>query len=336
VRKRRLLYSGFTWDHHDENSGYQKIVASQRDYVDGSQLWGGKSPWGSLRRKINFFLIDVCTVLRAWRYDAVLIFYPELTAYISPLILSAFRKKVFYTLHLRPDHWNIDALFVRLKRLQLRFVDGFIVLSIQQLEIYSEIFPGRVVMIPHGAHVPPLRFQCPAIPRYISVIGDSYRDYDQLAKIILAFSERLPEVKFHLIGMKYEKLGGVENLKNVICHPRLEGETYRSILGRSTMILLPLLFATANNALLEGLAVGVPVYCSNVAGVFDYLPDQEYVFSSAEDAIAKFEQAAMVPPEELEKTALRLNQSVHERYSWDVIQKRVVNFCLRDAGKSHV
>jgi glycosyltransferase involved in cell wall biosynthesis len=332
MRRRQLLYSGFMWDHHDENAGYHKVVVSRRDYVDGGRLWGGKSPIGSPLRPINFFLIDVCTILRAWRYKAVLIFYPEQTAYISPLFLRLFGKKVIYTLHLGLDYWveRNDSFFLKLKRYQLPFVSGFIVLSSQQREAYARIFPGRVVMIPHGAHVSPLQFQLPAVPRYISVIGDRYRDYDQLAKIILAFKDWHPEVEFQLIGMKYEMLNGTENMENVVCHPRLDRDDYLSILRRSTIILLPLLFATANNALLEGLLAGVPVYCSNVPGVIDYLPGQQYVFDSVEDAVAKYERATSISQEELENNALRFNQYVRERYSWDIIQKRVVEFCLSE------
>jgi glycosyltransferase involved in cell wall biosynthesis len=332
MQKRKLLYSGFRWDHHDDNSGYQKIVVSQRDYVDGNKLWGGTSPIGSRLRRINFLLIDICTVLRAWRYEAVLIFYPEQTAYVSPLLLRLLGKKVIYALHLGPDYWleRNDSSFLKLKRYQLRFVSKFIVLSNQQQEVYERIFTQRVVMISHGAYVAPLQFQFPTIPRYISVIGDSYRDYGQLAKIILAFKDRHPEVEFQLIGMKYEKLNGAEKTATVFCHPRLNRDEYWSILRQSTMILLPLLFATANNALLEGLSAGVPVYCSNVHGVTEYLPSQEYVFDDAEDAILKYEQAASISRDELEKNALRFNQYVREHYSWDIIQKQVVDFCLSE------
>lgn len=331
--KRKLLYSGFTWEHHDEKSGYQKVVVSERDYVDGMKLWGGKSAIGSRLRRINFFLIDICTILRAWRYKAVFIIYPEQTAYLSPLLLKLLGKKVTYALHLGPDYWieRNDSWFLKLKRYQLRFVSGFIVLSNQQKEVYNGIFPGRVVMIPHGAYVAPLQCRLPAVPRYIAVIGDSYRDYNQLAQIILAFKERHPEVKFQLIGMKYNKLKGVETMDNVICNPRLERDDYLSMLQRSTLILLPLRYATANNALLEGLAAGVPVYCSNVPGVIDYLPSQEYVFNSVEDAVAKYEHATAISQEELENNAARFNRYVRERYSWDVIQKQVVEFCLSEA-----
>lgn len=333
MRKRELLYSGFTWEHHDDNSGYQHVVVSRKDYVDGNRLWGGSSPIGSRPRRINFLLIDVCTVLRAWRYQAVFIFYPEQTVYISPLLLRLLGKKVIFALHLGPDYWikRNDSLFLKLKRAQLRFVSRFVVLSNQQREVYERIFSQRVSMIPHGAYVAPLHFQFPAVPRYISVIGDSYRDYDQLAKIIVAFQDRHPEVKFQLIGMKYKKLNGAENMGNVVCHPRLDRHDYWSILRQSTMIMLPLLFATANNALLEGLSAGVPVYCSNVHGVTEYLPSREYVFNDAEDATIKYEQAVSISPDELKENASKFHRYVREHYSWDIIQKRVVGFCLSEA-----
>lgn len=175
MQKQRLLYSGFTWDHHDDNSGYQKVVASERDYVDGGRLWGGTSPIGSVGRRVNFLLIDICTIVRAWRYDAVFIFYPEQTAYISPFVLNLFGKKVIFALHLGPDYWieRSDSIFLKLKRLQLPYVSKFVVLSKQQQQAYAGLFKQPVVTIPHGAHVQPLEFRLPAIPRLICVMGDS-------------------------------------------------------------------------------------------------------------------------------------------------------------------
>jgi glycosyltransferase involved in cell wall biosynthesis len=330
VTRSQILYSGFKWDHHDERAGYQNVVAAESDYVDGGRLWGSKSEIGSRRRRINFLLIDICTVLRAWRYKAVLLFYPEQTGYVSAPLLRLMGKKVIYVLHLGEDYWieRNDSWFLELKRFNLRFVNRFIVLTAQQKIVFGELFPGRVVTIPHGVCSAPLPEPITPNAKNIAVVGDRYRDYDLLGRIIVAFKERHPEVKFHLVGMKFEKLNGAERLDNVVCHLRLSAEAYLSVLNQSALLLLPLTFATANNALLEGLLAGVPVICNDVPGVVEYLPGPEFVFDSIEDAIVKYENIIARSPEEVASYARQFNQYVRSHYSWEVIRKRVIDYCV--------
>ncbi len=116
------------------------------------------------------------------------------------------------------------------------------------------------------------------VERTISIIGDMYRDYDQIKHIVSLFSQRVPEVTFNLIGLDKKKLSYTSGMENVIIHSRLSHIEYKTTLQKSLFILLPLTFASANNSLLEGLSYGVPVYCSNVERVRDYVFADEYIY----------------------------------------------------------
>lgn len=330
---RRILYSGFRWPQHDEDSGYHHVVASDVDYVDGEVLWAGRSAIGSRRRKINFLLTDLVTIMRAPRYRAVLLFYPEQTGYLSAPILRLLGKEVAYVVHLGEDYWlhRNDSLFLRLKRFNLRFVSKFITLTDQQKSVFEKRFPGKVRKIPHGAWC---RTEDGAgvlssgEPFRITVVGDTYRDYKLLAQIIEFFRDKYPAVVFDLVGMKYEKLGALGQADNVVCHGRLDKETYCAVIRSALFVMLPLEFATANNALLEGLKVGVPVICSNVEGVQEYLPQGDYVFDSIEDLADKFERRTRLTQEERAAEAAILTAYVRANYSWDVIRSQVASYCL--------
>ena len=93
-------------------------------------------------------------------------------------------------------------------------------------------------------------------------------------------------------------------------------------------MLLPLEFATANNALLEGLTAGLPVICSNVDGVREYLPQGDYVFNSIEELAAKFDYRLALPKADREEEARMLVAYVKDNYSWESIRKQVVEYCL--------
>jgi glycosyltransferase involved in cell wall biosynthesis len=331
--KHRVLYSGFRWEHHDDESGYHHVVVSGADYVDGGQLWGSDGSVRSLRRRLNFIMIDLLTIVRAVPYRAVLLFYPEQTSYVSPLILRLMGKRVVYVVHLGEDYWmHRDGSLVRkLKRFNLRFVDKFITLTSQQQAVFERDFPGRVARISHGAwcrndkaeHSNSSSRSC-----RIAVVGDTYRDYRLLERILVFFEHRYPEVMFDLVGMKPERLKDVHAHANVVCHRRLSREAYGEVLRGALFMLLPLQFATANNALLEGLTAGLPVICSDVEGAREYLPEGDYVFDSIDDLAIKFEYRLTLPQADRDKEARMLISYARKNYSWEVIRERVHQYCL--------
>ncbi|MFK4442344.1 glycosyltransferase involved in cell wall biosynthesis [Caballeronia udeis] len=333
TNEHRVLYSGFRWDHHDEVSGYHHVVASSTDYVDGGALWGGHSPIGSRSRRVNFLLIDVLTIVRSLRYRSVLLFYPEQTGYFSAPILRMLGKQVIYVVHLGEDYWleRDDSLFLKLKRFNLRFVSKFITLTQQQKAVFDDHFPGKVVRIPHGTWCRVRNNTGPSASDgklHLTVVGDTYRDYALLARIIEFFLHHNPRVVFDLVGMKYEKLGESQRAANVVCHGRLNSRQYQEIIENSLFLLLPLKFATANNALLEGLVAGVPVICSNTHGVREYLPPGDYVFDSIEDLALKVQHRSEMTQTERTAEGDRLSSFVKENYSWDVIRNKVIDYCL--------
>jgi glycosyltransferase involved in cell wall biosynthesis len=329
---RRLLYSGFKWDHHDEDFGYHHIAWPPRDYVDGAELWGGDAPIGSLRRRVNFLLIDMVTIARAWSYDGVLVFYPEQTAYLSAPILRLMGKRVVYALHLREDFWieRNDSLFLKLKRFNLRFVNRFVVLTNQQRAAFCARFPGKVRTVPHGAACSGevLLSSGPRAHCSIAGVGENGRDYALLKQIIETFSREFPEIRFDLVGMKYDNLGALRFRPNVVCHPRLDRDAYRRVLGESLFMLLPLTFATANNALLEGLSIGLPVICNRVDGVLDYLPDGDYTFDGIEQLHDMVRRRLALGDDERMDEARHLVAYVRQRYAWSCIRRQVVECCF--------
>lgn len=331
MTKLDVLYSGFKWDHHDDDSGYHHLVSSVGDYVDGGALWGGDSEIGSRKRRVNFLLNDLVTLFRSWRYKAVVVFYPEQTAYFSAPLLRLMGKRVVYVLHLGEDYWfeRSDSVFLKLKRFNLRFVSCFIVLTSHQQAVFERRFPGRVVKIPHGTYCDAGVGAVDPLPSpTVTVVGDNYRDYGLLAAIIRVFGESLPEIRFNLVGMKYDKLGELRHASNVICHGRLSREDYQALIERSLFVLLPLTFATANNALLEGLRAGVPVICNRVDGVLEYLPGPEYAFDTPDELLAMARRQLGSSRDARNAERAHLLEYVQREYAWDVVRRRVRDYAL--------
>jgi glycosyltransferase involved in cell wall biosynthesis len=332
-----VLFSGFKWSHHDARSGYHQVVDSIADYVDGDALWGGDAKIDSRKRKWNFLLAELITIFRARHYRAVFYLYPEQSTYFfSAPILKWMGKRVIYPLHLGKEFWDSrsNSLLSRLKRRNLKFVDCFVVLSNQQQQVFERYFPGKVRMIPHGVWLD----MATNVPQTVAsnrvcVVGDNYRDYVLLSRIIELFAQRFPGLEFDLVGMKYAKLGAVAHLPTVTCHSRLSEIEYVQTIAGAAFMLLPLEFATANNALLEALALGVPVLCNRIDGVIDYLPDENYVFDDVEQLCAMVEVRMDMGLAQRSAESAELVSYVQQQFSWPVVRQRIVALCLHEEGR---
>jgi glycosyltransferase involved in cell wall biosynthesis len=80
----------------------------------------------------------------------------------------------------------------------------------------------------------------------------------------------LTDMTFDIVTDRETDFGG---LANVCIHRGLDDVALAELYRTSDALLLPLLDSTANNALLEGIASGLPVVATDLPAVRAYLPD---------------------------------------------------------------
>jgi glycosyltransferase involved in cell wall biosynthesis len=97
-------------------------------------------------------------------------------------------------------------------------------------------------------------------------VGHWLREWNVLRRIAGA----LPEMRFDVVTSFDTGLGG---LPNVHIHRNIDDDTLAELYRGVDVLLLPLSDATANNALLEGMASGLPVVATDLPAVRAYLPD---------------------------------------------------------------
>lgn len=86
----------------------------------------------------------------------------------------------------------------------------------------------------------------------------------------------------------------------------------------------PLKFATANNAILEAMAMGKVTITNRIAGVTDYLDDScAYLATSVSDFPKLFEQA-MNDPRDVERKGRKAREKAVREFSWEVIAPKIV------------
>jgi len=339
----RVLYSGFRYHHHNQGSGYDAVVADPHHYVSSERLPFADYAETTITRYINFLLVDLITLARGLRYDTVHYFYPEITAYLSPWLLRLLGKRIVFTVHLTESDWlgPPRSALHKFRQRSLGAAHAIAVLSRSQRAIYSQAFPDKeVIFVPHGHAFDSASafsdelFERRLRNRRLVVVGVTYRDLDLLERIVLQRGSR--EVAIHLVGMNDAVRHRFEPHECVTYHPRLDPTTYDELLRESFALLLPLTFATANNALLEAYDCYLPVFASRVHGIADYAVDGDRsLFSSPEEFWSKYDALAGLSADDLRDWCGELREMAKDRFSWPNIRAQLAQLYTSNSLPEH-
>jgi glycosyltransferase involved in cell wall biosynthesis len=159
-------------------------------------------------------------------------------------------------------------------------------LSTESARQYGEAFrinDSRVIW--HGVDTdffaPRPRKTTPEILRIVTV-GNWMRDHDLWARTVNYLGRERADVEFHVLcnastaksyGQELEKYGG----KTVFVH-NLGDHQLREFYHQADIAFLPLLDATANNALLECMACGIPCAVTDLPATREYAADSALYF----------------------------------------------------------
>ena len=110
-------------------------------------------------------------------------------------------------------------------------------------------------------------------------VGHNYRDY----KTVRAVAERLKDdrrIEFHAVSPRPT---GLEGLANVTVYKGIDDDRLLQLYQQADILFLPLLKATSNLALLEGMACGLPVVSTVLPSVKTYAPGSEAILVENND-----------------------------------------------------
>ena len=165
----------------------------------------------------------------------------------------------------------------------ISMLDHVTVVSPEQISYFQELLPDdKITMILHGIDVD--FFQPASTPKSGNkfrciTVGHWLRDF----KTIRQVAEKLLEYKnieFHVVTSKLTgpKVTGLEGFSNIVLYrDNIDDMKLLELYQQSDILFLPLLQSTANNAILEGIACGLPVISKYLPSVKAYLPGREAV-----------------------------------------------------------
>ena len=214
----------------------------------------------------------------------------EHSARYLPMLLKrlpAKKPRIAVSFHQPPG--IIDDL---IDRRVVRHIDTLNVVSPDQAAYFRRfVDANRIKMILHGIDTDFFKpeAQIPLVGRFNCLtVGHYFRDFQLLRKICQGFSHR-SDVTFKVVSSRHE---GLDDLPNVRAYKGIDDVALRKLYQQSTLLLLPMVHATANNALLEGIACGLPVVASALPGLKAYVPGGE-AFLVKENSVEGFAKAIL-------------------------------------------
>lgn len=171
----------------------------------------------------------------------------------------------------------------------IRRLNGVIVVGTNQIPIFEPLVGrDRVFWIPLGVDTDvfvPAQEKMIQSPPLCLFVGHHLRDFETLCRTIEIINEVDPDIRFIVVTFESE-FPRFNGLASVTLRSGIPEADLVHLYQQADLLLQPLHDTTANTAILEAIACGLPVIASDVGGVRDYIDETCSVLVPPRDAEA--------------------------------------------------
>ncbi|TAE91640.1 MAG: glycosyltransferase family 1 protein [Verrucomicrobia bacterium] len=340
-----MIALSFSFSHHGRYSAYHRLLNYLRDtdYRVDATLPGlarrkifnprgwTESLWRCFKEREAFCKASL------YNQEWVHYLYPE-QGYFRGNKLKSNNLKIAMSCHLPYDTFERYGDYFKNLKNGLSLADALILMSPDDLDFYSSIAPNsKTCFIPHGVdthHFKPILDKKFCILDRITILtcGGMLRDFDTLVQVIeIAASRKMPWKFVVVTGQNhldyiFHKLSATAKS----CFVPLTGLDDRELLDiyhKADLLYLPLLNATANNAVLESMSCGLPMILSDFPATRAYAADTaEYLNGRDPDEAFNKILSLAYDVERLKKLSLETRVRAVTHLSWEVVVNRQISF----------
>lgn len=161
----------------------------------------------------------------------------------------------------------------------IRKLDAAFIVSTTQRSMFEGLLePHQIFYTPHGIdtdYFHPAEKK-PRLDRTdtldLLMVGSHLRNFELAEKLVKHCAGYRPEVHFHFVT-RPDLVSGLQHMPNVSVYSQISDTQLRQRYQLADALFMPLRDCTANNALLEGMACGLPVIATDLPGVRDYVDE---------------------------------------------------------------
>ena len=345
-----MVSLSFRFPHHGKYSSYHRLL----DYAAKEDIRVDASLWKVVRE--SRLLNNRGLTERTWRKlkeaqawclarsrdeTWVHYFYPEQGYYRGAKLRRA-GQKILFTCHL-PKEIDERARTTLVHYADgLKAADGIIVMSSDDLDYYARVAPqAKVTFIPHGIdthHFTPAERgprKAGAVIELLTV-GNMERDFERLAAVIRQADEMEAPLRFNVVAHRHhldvlKECSGKRAWRRVNALSGIDDNALLNLYRSCDLLFLPLRAATANNALLEALATGLPMLLSDLPACRAYAKECAIYFPAEEGAGALVERVAGSDFAGLGEMAAAGRALAERELAWEIIAARQGEF-MREIG----
>lgn len=208
-------------------------------------------------------------------------------------------------------------------------LDGAIAVGPSQIATIAQRFPRAMVQfLPHGVNTDWFRPNATVQKERVAIcVGSHRRDYHTLQEAAKLLHGRHSGITVRAVYPsarpgKFNEIP-VAEMTHIEHLTDLDEEGLRRAYQEASILALPLISATANNSLLEGMACGLPVVTTNLPDVRAYCPEKDTVFCARGDGamLADAIESVMNEAPRLASMATA-SRAAAEAISWPAIRSQ--------------
>lgn len=338
---RKIYFVRFRHSHHSPHSGYSRIT-EYGEKILNSKVIPVKKPlprwlirnriyWRLARGTPGYTREAIAAELKVAQHalkepNCIYHFLYGETNYHYAGKLNGLRgSRIVATFH------HVPSAIQRVEQIDwhLRQLSAITCVGTNQIKYFSSFLdPKKLHFIPLGIDVE--YYQPPSSsvnrdPNLCITVGENYRDFLTLRGVIELVSYLRPQTRFVCVmpAKSIPKLGTHPNLE---IRSGIPEEELLKLYHTASLMVMPLLDATANNGVLEGMACGLPMVVSDVGAIRDYVNPEGAAIMPAFDTRKMAEKIIELLTDQVQRDEIGQQARLQSlKFAWPAIIERLKN-----------